>query len=245
MSSAVIDTTEADVAVEVPVKAKTPRKTPVKKTTTQAADAEDVTLEPTVEGDAEANPTKPAKKPRKTPVKKGKAKPVVAEGEDATAAADDPTTPEANAPKKRVLRKKSEPVTTGAGEDVDMNNPPTAKASGKKRAAPNATGGETPAKKGKAATGDAPGKRGKVAPEKFPECWSDFSDTDKLIVNMRKSGKGWPEIEAEWTALSGKTPGTDSLRKRFAKLQAVAVEFNEDDVSLKTLSSLLFLRQDN
>ncbi|KAH7370451.1 hypothetical protein BKA65DRAFT_562180 [Rhexocercosporidium sp. MPI-PUGE-AT-0058] len=212
--------------------AKKPRKTPVKKTKVVAEDGEN---EEAVAGDAETETPTKAKKPHKTPVKKENVKPK--EGEDANA--EEPTTPKAAAPKKRgPAKKKSDatPVTpatpTGAENgDVGMTTPATngaTKSSGKKRGQAKAAVGETPTKKSKAAAGDTPAKR--AGGTKFPECWAEFCAEDKLIVNMRREGKKWEEIEPAWTALTGSVPGKDSLRKRFAKLEAVAQDFNDDDL---------------
>ena len=110
-----------------------------------------------------------------------------------------------------------------------------AKSSGKKRGPAKAANGETPTKKAKATNGDTPAKRG--GGTKFPECWAEFCEEDKLIVNMRRDGKKWEEIEPAWTKITGTVPGKDSLRKRWAKLEAVAQDFNDADVS----SFMLFL----
>ncbi|OWP02151.1 hypothetical protein B2J93_3583 [Marssonina coronariae] len=236
------DVSEAVIPTETPKKnvamSKGPRKTPVKKSKAEAAVhvSDDMPAEPTEGGAEITTPAKPVKKPRKTPVKKENVKPATCkEGEEA-GSADEPTTPKAAAPKKRAPKKKADPVTPGTpGEDADMmaTTPPgrgATKSSVKKRAAVKAADDETPTKKAKAAAGDISGKRTKTAAERFPESWSDFSEQDKLIVNMKKSGKPWPEIESAWTAITRVAPGKDSLRKRFAKLAAVAVEFDEDDL---------------
>ncbi|CAL3971448.1 unnamed protein product [Diplocarpon coronariae] len=249
------DVSEAVIPTETPKKnvamSKGPRKTPVKKSKAEAAVhvSDDMPAEPTEGGAEITTPAKPVKKPRKTPVKKENVKPATCkEGEEA-GSADEPTTPKAAAPKKRAPKKKADPVTPGTpGEDADMmaTTPPgrgATKSSVKKRAAVKAADDETPTKKAKAAAGDISGKRTKTAAERFPESWSDFSEQDKLIVNMKKSGKPWPEIESAWTAITRVAPGKDSLRKRFAKLAAVAVEFDEDDVgSAYLLLPLLFTR---
>lgn len=105
-----------------------------------------------------------------------------------------------------------------------------AKSSAKKRASFKAAEGETPTKKTKAA-GET---RAKAPAVKFPECWAEFVEEDKLIVNMRKAGKAWPEIEAAFAELTGKTPGKDSIRKRYPKLEAVSQDFKDEDVSSRS-----------
>ncbi|KAK0112838.1 hypothetical protein ONS95_014566 [Cadophora gregata] len=220
------------VITETPTKVKKPRKTPVKKEKPVTNDAEDGE---TATHDAEAEtPTKTAKKPRKPAVKKEK--PAPREGEEATGDAEEPTTPKAAAPKKRGPAKKkadATPATPNGAEngDVEMTTPATngaPKSAGKKRGPTKAANGETPTKKAKATNGDTPAKR--AAGTKFPECWAEFCEEDKLIVNMRRQGKKWEEIEPAWTEITGTVPGKDSLRKRFAKLEAVAQDFNEADL---------------
>ena len=189
----------------------------------------------------EGGPIK-VKKGRKPSAKKAAA----IEGDTAGA---EPTTPKASAPRKRTPAKKKDIAPKVADNDEangDMTTPATdnkAKSSGKKRGAAKAGSDETPTKKGKTVgSADAetptPAKRAKSKSEKFPTQWSEFSATDKLIVNMRKAGKPWPEIETAWSGLSGKKPGTDSIRKRFAKLEAVAQEFKPADVSPLASSQL-------
>ena len=153
----------------------------------------------------------------------------------------EPSTPKPAAPKKRAPKKKAEPVTPGGGDDgdVEIATPVTnggAKPSGKKRAPAKVADGETPTKKPKAAVGSE-NKRGTAG--KFPECWAEFTPEDKLIVNMRRAGQNWTEIEAAWTEITGRKPGTDVTRKRYTKLEAVAQEFKDEDVSTDQLISIL------
>ncbi|KAL2071137.1 hypothetical protein VTL71DRAFT_12372 [Oculimacula yallundae] len=98
----------------------------------------------------------------------------------------------------------------------------------KKRGPTKAADGEIPSKKSKAA--DTTGVK-RSQPPRIPECWAEFKPEDKLIVNMRREGKKWDEIEPAWTAITGTTPGKDSLRKKYAKLEAVAQDFNGGDLS--------------
>ncbi len=188
-------------------------------------------------GTMKESPAK-VKKPRKTPVKKEK--PTTKKAEEGAAIAEEPTTPKAAAPKKRGPKKKVEPVTPNGGNengDAEMFTPATngaAKSSGKKRGPAKVADGETPTKKSKAA-GETP-KRAKAGATKFPECWAEFSPEDKLIVTMRKEGKAWPDIEAAWTEITGRKPGTDVTRKRFVKLEAVAQDFKGEDVSTLSCS---------
>ena len=100
----------------------------------------------------------------------------------------------------------------------------------KKRATPAKADGETPAKKPK------------VAPKgsSFPTCWDEFSEEDRLIVTMRRAGTAWPAIETEWEKITKRNPGKDVIRKRFARLDAVAQVFKVGDVSLTPLFFPLF-----
>ncbi|KAH9218038.1 hypothetical protein DL95DRAFT_490596 [Leptodontidium sp. 2 PMI_412] len=221
---------------ETQTKVKPARKTPVKKSKVVAEDGENGDV---VSGDGETETPAKVKNPRKTPVKKENVKPK--EGEEADA--EEPTTPKAAAPKKRGPNKKKGDATpatpatpTGAENgDVNMTTPATnggAKSSGKKRGPVKAADGETPTKKPKAAPGETPDKRAKAAAVKFPECWAEFTEEDKLIVNMRKANKGWIEIENAWAELSGKKPGKDSIRKRYPRLEAVSQDFKDEDLLL-------------
>ncbi|KAH7417983.1 hypothetical protein BKA64DRAFT_761803 [Cadophora sp. MPI-SDFR-AT-0126] len=220
------------VVTETPTKVKKPRKPSVKKEKPVAKEDEDGEAG---NGDAEVEtPTKAPKKPRKTPVKKEK--PAPKDSDKVNDDAEEPTTPKAAATKKKGPAKKktdATPATPNGGEsgDVDMTAPATngaPKASGKKRGPTKAANGETPTKKAKATNGDTPAKRS--AGTKFPECWAEFCEEDKLIVNMRRAGKKWEEIEPAWTEITGTVPGKDSLRKRWAKLEAVAQDFNDTDL---------------
>ncbi|KAL2066169.1 hypothetical protein VTL71DRAFT_2240 [Oculimacula yallundae] len=233
--------TTGDVDTETPVKPKKPRKTPVKK---EKAAIETGENEDAGSGDAEGEvPTTkvtPAKKPRKTPVKKENVKPKeevsAKEGDDEEA--EEPTTPKA-VPKKRAAPKKkadATPATPVGAEDGDaeMATPgtsgktPATKSTGKKRGPNKAADGETPTKKSKAGNGFP--TAGKRAATKFPECWAEFTEEDKLLVTMKREGHKIGAIETAWTALTGRAPGTDSLRKRIPKLEAVAQDFDDSDV---------------
>jgi hypothetical protein len=99
----------------------------------------------------------------------------------------------------------------------------------KKRATPAKAEGETPAKKAK------PAPKGS-----FPTCWDDFSEEDKLIVTMRRAGSAWTVIETEWEKITKRNPGKDVIRKRFARLEAVAQVFKVGDVSLAFLFLSLY-----
>ena len=164
----------------------------------------------------------------------------------------EPTTPKAKAPKKRMPKKEIK-TETSDNDDGDDNVAPftasTAKPnSGKKRGADVVADGETPTKKTKAplkvATPKTPKeakipkpktpktpKTPKAAAGSFPATAADFTEADRLIVNMKAEGAGWPAIISAWEELTGKTAGKDVIRKRYPKLMAVAQEFKYGDVS--------------
>ncbi|KAI9052771.1 hypothetical protein LZ554_003044 [Drepanopeziza brunnea f. sp. 'monogermtubi'] len=230
----------APVKKEKAAPVKKEKAAPIKKENVQQT-GEEATDEEATGEEVKATPVEktkaaPAKKTKAVPAKKTKAAPVKKEnvqqtGEEATSeeasSAEEPTTPKATAPKKKAPKKKT--VTPGADKDVEVAAPATngiAKSAVKKRAAAKVADGETPTKKAKATP------KLKAGAVKLPESWSEFSEEDKLIVNMRKSGKPWPEIEAAWAVLTGRKPGTDTTRKRFAKLEPVAQDFKNEDLQL-------------
>jgi hypothetical protein len=142
----------------------------------------------------------------------------------------------------------------GSGDDMaatpatPATAPPAATASSSKKRVAKADKGdtETPTKKRKTkaeANGDAetPAKttKAKATPKKtpakgnkFPESSEEFTDGDRLILSMRKDGKGWDEINEAWEKVTGQKPGKDVLRKREPKLKAVATEWKVGEVSL-------------
>ncbi|XMA10561.1 hypothetical protein WAI453_003352 [Rhynchosporium graminicola] len=234
-----------DAKVETPVKAKKtpgPKKAAVKKGKTVTENGEN---DETTSGDAEVEtPVKGAKKTRakKTPVKKENETPkedaASKEGED-NAEVDQPTTPKAIPKKRGPNKKKADTTPAGAkneDDDVDMTTPATkgtaktlaSKPSTKKRASASEADGETPTKKSKAAANGTPAKR---AVTKFPECWAEFSEEDKIIVTMKQAKSSWKAIEDAWTAITGTKPGDSVLRKRFAKLELVAQDFEDKDTA--------------
>ena len=138
-----------------------------------------------------------------------------------------------------------------SGSDAESPTTPIAVLSAKKRSAAakakDDTSAEVPTKKRKTATPKAktaaaaaaattPKSTSKGKPIKVPESYDEFSASDKLLVNLRKEGKGWEEVEKAWTALTGVVPGKDVLRKREAKLRPLAVEWKAGDVSFSFLS---------
>lgn len=139
--------------------------------------------------------------------------------------------PQANVDPFRAVAVPTTPTVGEDGKEIPVPASTPAKSTGK-RAATKAADGETPTKKPKAtpAKAKASAKGGKVA---FPTCWEEFSEEDKLIMNLRKNDKmAWPEIDTELEKITGVKPGKDSTRKRFAKLDAVSTHFPDEDVSL-------------
>lgn len=114
---------------------------------------------------------------------------------------------------KADLDESATPESTPGGESVT--------ASGRKRVAKTADG-DTPSKKT---------RKPRAVQDKFPESQAEFSDGDRLILFMKRQSKSWPEIQEAWTNVTGVVPGKDVLRKRYAKLLAVAQDWKEGDVS--------------
>jgi hypothetical protein len=179
---------------------------------------------------ANRSPQIPVDAPAKGQAKKGPGRPrkIKADSEggegDALAA---PSTPKTPAKRGRQAKPKT-PQTTIDGSEV----PPTAPKSSVKRGAAE-VGNETPSKKPKATP-----KTPAAAKVGFPTCWEEFADEDKMIVNMRRDKVAWPEIEAEWEKMTGSKPGKDVLRKKYAKLEAVATIFAPGDVIIRPYSFL-------
>lgn len=116
--------------------------------------------------------------------------------------------------------------------DSDLKGDAETETPTKKRKAKASPDGdaETPSKTPKSASKATPRARGQ-----FPQGFDEFTDGDKLLVRMKKEGKNWEEIEPAWTAVTGQKPGKDVLRKREAKLRALAIEWKAGDVCLPLL----------
>jgi len=154
---------------------------------------------------------------------------VVESGSDA----ESPTTPIA------VLPVKKRTAAAKAKDDTSAEVPTKKRKTATPKTKAAAANGEasTPTPKAKAAAAAAtPKSTSKGKPIKVPESYDEFSASDKVLVHLRKEGKGWEEVEKAWTALTGVVPGKDVLRKREAKLRPLAVEWKAGDVSFSFLS---------
>lgn len=52
---------------------------------------------------------------------------------------------------------------------------------------------------------------GRMIPRTLDEC----EDIDKNLINMRDSGKGWPEIRKMWQDATGERTGKSTLPNRY------------------------------
>ncbi|RFU28466.1 hypothetical protein B7463_g7892, partial [Scytalidium lignicola] len=157
------------------------------------------------------NPVTPSKKGKKAVKKEG-----VTNGDDkmATPTSKTKRTPKGKATGKAKVKVEGnntpDPATPG-GEGVAT--------SGKRRGS-KAVDGETPTKKV---------RKPAAVKDKLPESQAEFSEGDRLLIAMKKENKPWPEIQDAWTNVTGIVPGKDVLRKRYAKLLAVAQDWKEGD----------------
>jgi hypothetical protein len=154
---------------------------------------------------------------------------------------------ESNAPSTTLAEPSTPKQPTKRGRPAFKKTPVTdhdaaPKLSAKKRAATQTAGGEASTKRLRATTTTKPIKAGGVGKTPFPTCWEEFGEDDRLIVTMRRAKSSWSEIEAAWEKLTSNKPGKDVIRKKYAKLEAIATIFAPGDVSLAkfpTLSSLI------
>lgn len=64
-----------------------------------------------------------------------------------------------------------------------------------------------------------------------PTTYEEFSEAQRYLYDERKAGKSWEELNPGWERITGEKPGRDVLRKRYAKLAAIATEWTSEDVS--------------
>ncbi|OBT94578.1 hypothetical protein VE01_07910 [Pseudogymnoascus verrucosus] len=86
----------------------------------------------------------------------------------------------------------------------------------------------TPTKKIKAAAGTPKSGNGKgtaIATSK-----DQLTDEDKMMIQWRKDGKGWPEIRKKWGEMTGKPPGTSTLPNRYKRLMANITDWKDGDL---------------
>jgi hypothetical protein len=69
----------------------------------------------------------------------------------------------------------------------------------------------------------------------LPTCRAELSDADKLLLDMKKAGKPWAEINPEWAKLSGVEPQKSTLSVRYSRIMANLTEWKDGDVSFPIL----------
>lgn len=85
----------------------------------------------------------------------------------------------------------------------------------------------TPTKKIKAIVGTPKSGKGMA----IGTSKDDLSHEDKVLVQMKQDGKGWPEIREKWKEMTGKTVGGSTLPNRYARIMANLTDWKYGDVS--------------
>ncbi|ELR10385.1 hypothetical protein GMDG_00798 [Pseudogymnoascus destructans 20631-21] len=62
-----------------------------------------------------------------------------------------------------------------------------------------------------------------------------LTDEDKMMIQWRKDGKGWPEIRKKWGEMTGKPPGNSTLPNRYKRLLTNIIDWKDGDVSYSLL----------
>lgn len=78
----------------------------------------------------------------------------------------------------------------------------------------------------------------------IPTCRAELSEADKLLLEMKKAGKSYAEINPLWAKLSGVEPKNNALASRYSRIMANLTEWKDGDVrflSAPFLSLVLFL----
>ncbi|KFZ05603.1 hypothetical protein V501_08187 [Pseudogymnoascus sp. VKM F-4519 (FW-2642)] len=125
----------------------------------------------------------------------------------------EPTTPKANKPAAKARAATGTPGSKkkrAAGEDGE-NDPFT-----------------TPTKKIKAAAGTP--KTGNGKGMSIGASVDQLSHEDKVLVQMKQDGKGWPEIREKWKEMTGKVPGGSTLSNRYARIMANLTDWKDGDI---------------
>jgi hypothetical protein len=139
-------------------------------------------------------------------------------GSSPVSAAEEPTTPNA---KKAALAPKGTPggKKKRAVEEDGENDPFT-----------------TPTKKIKAVAG-TPKSAGNGKGLAIATSKDQLSEEDKMMIQWKKDGKGWPEIRKKWGEMTGKSPGNSTLPNRYKRLMANIIDWKDGDVSYSPLFS--------
>ncbi|OBT60936.1 hypothetical protein VE03_09277 [Pseudogymnoascus sp. 23342-1-I1] len=84
----------------------------------------------------------------------------------------------------------------------------------------------TPTKKIKAIVGTPKSGKGMAIGTSKDE----LSHEDKVLVQMKRDGKGWPEIREKWKEMTGKTVGGSTLPNRYARIMANLTDWKDGDI---------------
>ncbi|OAF63100.2 hypothetical protein VC83_00472 [Pseudogymnoascus destructans] len=57
-----------------------------------------------------------------------------------------------------------------------------------------------------------------------------LTDEDKMMIQWRKDGKGWPEIRKKWGEMTGKPPGNSTLPNRYKRLLTNIIDWKDGDL---------------
>ncbi|OBT65921.1 hypothetical protein VE03_05480 [Pseudogymnoascus sp. 23342-1-I1] len=63
-----------------------------------------------------------------------------------------------------------------------------------------------------------------------------LSDEDKMMIEWRKNGKGWPEIRKKWAEMAGKPVGNSTLPNRYKRLMANITDWKDGDLERMILA---------
>jgi hypothetical protein len=132
-------------------------------------------------------------------------------GSSPVGAVQEPTTPK---PKKPATKARAA-TSTPAGKN--------------KRAADEDGAFTTPTKKIRA-TPTTPrsgnGKGTAIATSK-----DQLTEEDRMMIQWRKDGKGWPDIREKWKDMTGKTVAGSTLPNRYSRIMANLTDWKDGDVS--------------
>ncbi|KFY31843.1 hypothetical protein V493_00746 [Pseudogymnoascus sp. VKM F-4281 (FW-2241)] len=137
------------------------------------------------------------------------------------------------------LKSYSAPTPNGASSPVGAVEEPTTPKGKKKPAAKsraankravNEDGDEdaftTPTKKIKAVAGTPKSGKGMA----IGTSKNELSHEDKVLLQMKKDGKGWPEIREKWAQMTGNTVGGSTLPNRYARIMANLTDWKDGDI---------------
>lgn len=126
----------------------------------------------------------------------------------------------------------AEPTTPKAKKPATKARATNATPNGKNKRAVNEDGGDndaftSPTKKIKAIAGTPKSGKGMA----IGTSKDQLSHEDKVLVQMKQDGKGWPEIRDKWKEMTGKTVAGSTLPNRYARIIANLTDWKYGDVS--------------